>query len=204
MNYHHLNIEERIVILQLSVSGVSIREIAKQLDRSPSTISRELKRNSYKTEGNDSASPYNPAIAQKRYISNKSRCGRKAITEKAVLRYIKTKIEAHWSPEQIANRLTSDVKLPSTTTIYRMIHQNRSGNILMKDLRRKGHFLRPAETRGKFNDGGRSIKKRDKAVYKRIEIGHWEGDTIESGRRDHKRKSKCCFVTLVERKSRNT
>lgn len=41
----------------------------------------------------------------------------------------------------------------------------------MKDLRRKGHFLRPAETRGKFNDGGRSIKKRDKAVYKRIEIG---------------------------------
>ena len=134
MNYHHLNIEERIVILQLSVSGVSIREIAKQLDRSPSTISRELKRNSYKTEGNDSASPYNPAIAQKRYISNKSRCGRKAITEKAVLRYIKTKIEAHWSPEQIANRLTSDVKLPSTTTIYRMIHQNRSGNILMKDL----------------------------------------------------------------------
>lgn len=57
MNYPHLNIEERIVISQLSVSGISIREIAKQLDRSQSTISRELKRNSYKTEGNDSASP---------------------------------------------------------------------------------------------------------------------------------------------------
>jgi len=69
-------------------------------------------------------------------------------------------------------------------------------------LRRKGKFKRPAETRGKFNDGGRSIKKRDKSVYKRTELGHWEGDTVESGRVDHKRKSSYCFVTLAERKSR--
>ncbi|MDE6475395.1 MAG: IS30 family transposase, partial [Erysipelotrichaceae bacterium] len=45
-------------------------------------------------------------------------------------------------------------------------------------------------------------KKRDKSVYKRDELGHWEGDTVESGRIDHKRKSKYCFVTLAERKSR--
>lgn len=69
-------------------------------------------------------------------------------------------------------------------------------------MRRKGKFKRPAETRGKFNDGGRSIKKRDKSVYKRTELGHWEGDTVESGRVDHKRKSSYCFVTLAERKSR--
>ena len=72
----------------------------------------------------------------------------------------------------------------------------------MKNLRIKGNFKRPSEKRGKFNDGERSINKRDKNIYKRCELGHWEGNTIESRRIDHKRKSKYCFVTLTERKSR--
>ena len=59
----------------------------------------------------------------------------------------------------------------------------------MERLRRKGSFKRPAETRGKFNDGGRSIKKRDKSIYKRNELGHWEGDTVVSGRNGHQEKS---------------
>lgn len=42
-----------------------------------------------------------------------------------------------------------------------MIHQKRLGTITIDRLRRKGTFKRPAETRGKFNDGGRTIKKRD-------------------------------------------
>ena len=72
----------------------------------------------------------------------------------------------------------------------------------MARLRRKGNFTRPAETRGKFNDGGRTIKKRPKDVYKRKELGHWEGDTVVSGKIDRKCKSSACFVTLAERKSR--
>lgn len=71
----------------------------------------------------------------------------------------------------------------------------------MKPLRRKGKFKRPAEKRGKFNVG-KTIKQRPKSIYQRKELGHWEADTVESGRIDHKRKSKYCFVTLVERKSR--
>ena len=71
----------------------------------------------------------------------------------------------------------------------------------MENLRRKGKFKRPAEKRGKLNDKGRTIKKRPKEIYKRQELGHWEADTIESGRLDHKRKSVYCFVTLAERKS---
>lgn len=46
------------------------------------------------------------------------------------------------------------------------------------------------------------IEKRPKEVYKRAELGHWEGDTVESSRIDHKRKSAVCFVALTERKSR--
>ena len=202
MNYTHLNMEERTVISQLYVSGFSIREIARQIDRNPSTISRELKRNSYKTGNHYSISRYNPVTAQRKYLSNKRNCGRRTINNSCVTEYVKSKIELHWSPEQISNRLNSEINIPSTSTIYRMIHQKRLGKIQMVNLRRKGKFSRPAETRGKFNDGGRTIRKRDRSVYKRKELGHWEGDTVESGRNDHKRKSKTCFVTLAERKSR--
>ena len=203
MNYQHLNINERTVIAQLKKSKVSIREIARILHRSPSTISREIKRNSYSTGIYLSAKLYNPATAEKKYNKRKSNCGRKKINDEKVLAYIKCKIESYWSPEQIYNRITNETWVPSTSTIYRMIHRKQFGTITMEKLRRKGHFKRPAETRGKFNDGGRTIKKRPKEVYKRQEIGHWEGDTVESGRIAHQRKSKYCFVTLVERKSRH-
>lgn len=202
MNYKHLNINERIVIAQLRKSGISINEIARQLGRSASTISREIKRNSFKTGINYAVTLYNPANAQNKYDKRRKSCGRKPILEAPVLTYIKQKIESRWSPDQIYNRKNSGLNVPSTSTIYRMIHQKRLGIITMEKLRRKGKFKRPAETRGKFNDGGRTIKKRPKSVYKREEIGHWEGDTVESGRIAHQRKSKYCFVTLIERKSR--
>ena len=92
--------------------------------------------------------------------------------------------------------------MPSTSTIYRLIHAKKLPKTSMENLRRKGKFKRPAEKRGKFNDKGRTIKKRSKEIYKRQELGHWEADTVESGRLDHKRKSGYCFVTLAERKSR--
>lgn len=68
--------------------------------------------------------------------------------------------------------------IPSTSSIYRYIHREILNKVTMRNLRRKGNFKRPAETSGKFNDGVRTIKKRDKSVYKRCELGHWEGDTV--------------------------
>ena len=202
MNYKHLTINERVVISQLKSSGYSIRKIAKFLDRSPSTISRELKRNSIQKGKKKPKAFYSAAIAQDKYIAHKSKCGRKCIDKESLVSYLKEKIEDHWSPEQISNRKNKDLHIPSTSTIYRMINQKRLGLITMKQLRRKWKFKRPAETRGRFNDGGRTIKKRAKEIYKRNELGHWEGDTVESGRIGHTRKSKYCFVTLAERKSR--
>ena len=65
----------------------------------------------------------------------------------------------------------------------------------MENLRRKGTFKRPAETRGKFNIG-KTIKKRPKEVDKRNTYGHWEADTVVSGRKNGKALSSYCFVTL--------
>lgn len=202
MSYYHLNIHERTVISQLHSSGVSVRAIAGAIGRSPSTVSRELSRNSYRSGMNYQISRYIPSTAQRSYEQRKARCGRKRISDGEVLSHIKKRIEEHWSPEQIRGRGCDTLDIPSVSTIYRMIHERRLGGITMEKLRRKGRFKRPAETRGKFNDGGRTIKNRDRSVYRRKELGHWEGDTVVSGKDDRTLKSKVCFVTLAERKSR--
>lgn len=198
MNYNHLTINERACVYQFKQMGLSIRKIAKALDRSPSTISRELKRNNcgYRYK-------YLPHIAQEKYKKRRINCHRKEIINDNAKSYIESKIELHWSPDQIVNR--NEIykpALPSVSTIYRWI---RLGYLIKGDktkLRRKGKFRRPAETRGKFNIG-KTIKKRPKEAYNRNNFGHWEADTVVSGKLDNRTlKSKYCFVSLAERKTR--
>ncbi|MBQ4288741.1 MAG: IS30 family transposase, partial [Clostridia bacterium] len=200
MNYNHLTINERCCIFQFIQSGMSIRQIAKALNRNASTISREINRNSSEFGSCGRFKRYLPQAAQKQSEQRREKCHRPIKYEDEVREYVAEKLLEHWSPEQIAHR-ESEHQVPSTSTIYRMIHRNHLKRVKMEHLRRKGKFKRPAETRGKFN-AGPSIKTRPKSVYKRKEIGHWEADTVESGRIDHKRKSSYCFVTLAERKSR--
>jgi IS30 family transposase len=64
-------------------------------------------------------------------------------------------------------------------------------------LRRKGKTRKRLGNGGRFTTG-KSIRKRDKSVYKRKEFGHWEADTVVSGRG----KTSACFATLAERKTR--
>lgn len=196
MSYKHLTINERAVIYSLFKDGKSIRFIAKSLERSPSTISRELKRNNagYRYK-------YLPNTAQQKYEKRRKNCHRNIKISHDLKNYIEGKIELTWSPEQISNRKVNDLVIPSHATIYRWIHKGLLIKGEMKRLRRKGNFKRPQEKRGRFNIG-KTIKKRPKEVYKRKTFGHWEADTVESGRFIHQRKSKYCFVTLAERKSR--
>ena len=111
------------------------------------------------------------------------------------LEYIKERLKETWSPEQISST-PCELEMPSTRTIYRWIYEKYI-DVNLKVLRRKGKSRGKKETRGKFNLG-KSIRKRDKSVYKRLEFGHWEADTVVSGRG----KSKACFATLAERKTR--
>ena len=203
MNYIHLTIEERACISKFKEMKLSLREMAKILNRNVSTISRELKRNSYKTGINYSVTRYVPTDAQRKYKERRIKCHRPIKINSTTLEYIKKKIKLHWSPNQIINRYENDKPkdFPSLSTIYRWIHLGYIPKINIEHLRRKGKFKRPAETRGKFNIG-KTIKKRPKEVYKRNTFGHWEADTVVSGRFDHTYKSKYCFVSLAERKSR--
>lgn len=198
MNYNHITINERACIYQFKQLGLSIRKIAEALNRSPSTISRELKRNfcGYRYK-------YLPHIAQEKYEARRINCHRKEILTNEVKEYIESKIFMHWSPDQIINRNeNAKPELPSVSTVYRWIHLGYIINGDKRKLRRQGKFKRPAETRGRFNIG-KTIKKRPKEVYNRNNFGHWEADTVVSGKLDNRTlKSKYCFVSLAERKTR--
>src|SRR3712207_6280240 len=173
MSYNHLTIEERSCIYQFLNLGMSIRKIAQALKRSPSTISREIKRNSSKIKNSrGNYTKYFPIKANDKYIDRRKDCHRKSKFSKDVIDYLTVKINEHWSPEQISNRSTNVIhQIPSTSTIYRLIHAKKLPKTSMENLRRKGKFKRPAEKRGKFNDKGRTIKKRPKERSEERRVG---------------------------------
>ena len=194
MNYTHLSIEERCCLRKYYNEGNSLRKIAELMGRNVSTISREIMRN--KTYMNCKPAYY-PHTAQKKCNLRKSYCNRGMFWDETTLEYINEKLRSTWSPEQIS-RTPCEIRMPSFKTIYRWIYQGYLANGNAKVLRRKGKSMNGKETRGKLLNKGKSIRKRDKSVYKRKEFGHWEIDTVVSGLG----KSKACFVTLAERKTR--
>lgn len=194
MSYIHLTIEERCCLREYYKKGYSYRKIAKLLGRNVSSVSRELRRNC--THMYDIPTYY-PHTAQKKSNLRRSYCHRGMFWSQELIAYIEEKLLATWSPEQISNAPSPFEKMPSARTIYRWIYDKYLLNGNLKVLRRKGKSHLGKETRGKFNLG-KSIRKRDKSVYKRKEAGHWEADTVVSGQG----KSKACFATLAERKTR--
>ena len=193
MNYQHFTIEERACLQKYYMEGLSFRKISKLLGRSPSTISREIARNyTHRYEYNT----YYPHTAHKKYLFRRTFCHRGMFWNKETIDYINEKLSLTWSPEQIA-KTPCKIKMPSYKTIYRWIYEGYVANGNVKVLRKKGKTRKRLGNGGRFTTG-KSIRKRDKSVYKRQEFGHWEADTVVSGRG----KTKACFATLAERKTR--
>ena len=118
-HYHHFSIKERESLLILKKSGKTITEIAQELNRSKSTISRELRRNSVQET-------YSACDAEELYHVRRKKCKRSKLLEdqnlKKIIQFLI--VERHWSPEQIAETLSSkngSFKI-SYTTIYRGIY----------------------------------------------------------------------------------
>lgn len=99
-HYIHLTPTERGSLYAFHKAGLSIRAIARELDRSPSTISRELRR------GRRNRHRYQPEAAQQIYERKRRKCRRKRIlSDPVLLEWIRRLIEEeHWSPEQIVER----------------------------------------------------------------------------------------------------
>lgn len=187
MGYQHLTTFERGRIEALNQLGYTVRQIGKQISRHHSTVARELSRNN--------RSNYCSEKAQTAYIQRRKSSKPKGKYSSELVSVIEQSLEATWSPEQISNTVTYG-KL-SFKTIYRWLYSGVISKGDMKVLRHKGKRHRPAEKRGKFAVGT-SIHSRPKEVKTRETFGHWELDTVVSSRG----KSKGCFATFVERKTR--
>ena len=109
MSYSHLTIIERTKIETYMSLGYPLRKIALYLNRSPSTISRELRRHAN----------YSAQEAHSRYQTNQSNCGAKTKLTPEIKQEIQKKLKDTWSPEQIIGRLYQG-KL-SYKSIYRWI-----------------------------------------------------------------------------------
>ena len=201
-HYHHLTTNERESILKLLSEGKSIRSMSRMLGRSPSTISRELRRNS--------SGEYWPSEACRRYRQRREKCRRRRILDDSKKKhYVQQKIiEDQWSPEQISGRARRKklVFQASASTIYRAIRSHRlethklsskeRGFVLF--LRRKGKrrlHSRDEETRGKIRIS-HTIDERPAGANDRSEFGHFEADTVQG------KRGEACILTLVERKTR--
>ena len=96
--YTHLTIEERCDVVRRHAAGASIRQIAASLDRAPSTIARELKRNGSRTLG------YQPRSADQQAWARRWR-GPRLDRDPALRARVLASLQQGWSPEQVAGRL---------------------------------------------------------------------------------------------------
>jgi len=201
--YAHISLEERCEIARLQASGRSLREIATALDRSPSTISREIKRNA------DSHGCYQPRYADQQGLArrwNGSRLTRDPQLREQVL----GRLAAGISPEQIAGRLALETgrHCISHETIYRFIYAQLART---KDYSWRHYLPRAKSKRGwRGRSGGSSVsfitdrkplKDRPAAADDRTTPGHWEADYMlfsqygQSVLALHERHSKLLIAT---------
>lgn len=182
---------------------MSIRKIAAELQRSPSTISRELRRNTVSSRG------YLPHAAHRASVQRRSRPREpKLLTNLRLREYVQAKLTMRWSPQQISHRLIrdfpdhSDMRV-STETIYQAIYIHARHELkreLARQLRRGRAARKPRRAsdarRPRFIDPMTPITMRPPDVEFRTSPGHWEGDLIIGA------GGKSAIATLVERASR--
>ncbi len=119
MHYHHLTIEERETIQEMLWQQSSIRRIATALNRSPSSISRELKRNFPVRR-----KVYIPRLSHERALKKRKQRGREQrLKNQRIREYVHEKLKRRWSPEQIANTINDDIAQGiSHEAIYQYIY----------------------------------------------------------------------------------
>jgi IS30 family transposase len=195
--YKQLSAEERDILAILKSQGHSLRQIAQVLKRSPSTLSRELKRNAPPVY----TGYYLAHKAQQRADTRKHQSHRRQRLKNDFVRgYVEKHICLGWSPELIAGRLR--IEYPqhciSHEAIYQWIYSDATHLIasLVRAHHRRKHRGYSRKHKKSHIPGRISIKERPAAVLKRRQIGHWETDTISC------RKSYQAVQVSVERKAR--
>lgn len=179
-SYEQLSLEERCAVAQSRQTGQSIRQIAAAMDRAPSTIARELKRNSGAQVG------YRPSYAEQQAKSRRWR-GSRLLRHPDLQAVVLERLARGWSPAQVAGRLKRENRgtVISHESIYRFIDAQIRRT---KDYRWRHYLPRGKSKRGwRGRKGGSSvdhiegrvaIEKRPAYITRRRQPGHWEADLM--------------------------
>jgi IS30 family transposase len=187
MNYKHLSQIERYQIYSLMKANQTITQIADQLGRHKSTISRELGRN-------EGCRGYRPKQACELALARSQGSRNAREVEPWVKREADVLLGLQWSPEQIAGKLPV-----SHETLYLHVYADKAnGGKLWKNLRcqkqKRKRYAGGQDRRGQIPNR-RPLSERPGHIEDRKQVGHWEGDTVIGA--NHKQ----AIVTVVERKS---
>ena len=178
--YDQLSLEDRCEIARLQADGRSVRQIAAALDRAPSTISREIRRNRGRQVG------YKPTYAQEQTQARRW-AGSRLEREPDLRRAVCDRLAEGWSPEQVAGRLAREAahKVISHESIYRFIYAQIART---KDYRWRHYLPRGKSKRGfRGRRGGSSVgliegrvplSERPAEAADRAVPGHWEADLM--------------------------
>ena len=198
--YKQLTEEERIEIYAMMQAGKEQKMIAATLGVHPSTVSRELARNT-------GLRGYRPKQAQQKALHRRLTARKAVKMTPSTIDYIENKLAEQHSPEQIAERMKFDIDwhgpAVSHERIYQHVWQDKAQNgALYKHLRIGGTKQRrkrrnSRDMRGTIKNRV-GIQKRPEIVERKIRIGDWEGDTVVG------KNHQGALVTLVDRKSKLT
>ena len=171
--YTHLQFEERFTIEKLFEADVKIREIAEFLDRSPNTISHEIKNNSVK--GVYDAAEAQQKVGQRRWRA-KRQCLKVAL-DSFLVRFVEEKLEKKWTPEGISGYLKRDLGITCSGKAIRKFIESRGleYRLFWRWNKKKGGPKR--QTHKPANDGRKYLDIRPDTGS---EVGHYELDFIVS------------------------
>ena len=172
----HLTIQERDRIAQLQFQGALQQEIAEDLGRSPSTISRELQRNR-------TGRWYYAGQAQQRAQQRRrQRPLVRKLDDPQINHLVRCGLAQQWSPEQITGRMKQQTpddrtRCVSPQTIYAWIQQDQDREHWESCLRRRGKRPRVRKPVATTGDAAR-IAQRPEVIEQRLRLGDFEGDTV--------------------------
>jgi IS30 family transposase len=191
----YLSEQERIVIADLVCAKMTVRGIAGRLGRSPSTISREIRRNS------DPDGRYRPHHAEHAARVRAGKPRKRRIAVDVVLAEVVARLLAkRWSPEQVAHELR-DVFVGQrerwlcVESIYQAIYDPAVALTRPARRRRRRRRLLGLQRRGRLT-AMRMIAERPREAEDRLQAGHWEGDLIMGP------GNRSAIGTLLERSTR--
>jgi IS30 family transposase len=183
--YNQLSLAERIEIYRLHANGISVRQIASFLGRSPSTLSRELRRNSKNTkvwfDGYKADRAQALALRRRRWD-----CRFKMARQPVIRAHVLNRLAMGWSPEQVSGRLAqqdSPMRI-SHESIYRYIYHRVAqaeylNRLLPRKKSRRGKYLMRGGVPPYLHIKRRkSIHDRPLDINKRAHVGHWEADLM--------------------------